>query len=85
MSDPLCTPADGHAARDEWAKNNGCTVPATVPEWTSGNHLCYSYDCPSNYPVRWCTFDGNHTDWATDSGSSTPWEPEETWKFITQF
>ena len=83
MSDTLCTPEMGRAARDEWVKNNGCT--GTPTEWKSGNHVCYSYTCPTNYPVRWCTFDGGHTDWANDSGSSTPWEPNETWKFFTQF
>ena len=83
LSDTTCTPADGRAARDEWVKNNGCT--GTPTEWTSGNHVCYSYTCPSNYPVRWCTFNGGHTDYVNDSGSSTPWEPNETWKFFTQF
>jgi predicted esterase len=85
LSDTTCTPAMGRAARDEWVKNNGCVVPASVPEWTSGNHVCYSYSCPSNYPVRWCTFNGVHTDTNTDNGSSKPWEPAESWTFITQF
>jgi poly(3-hydroxybutyrate) depolymerase len=83
MSDTTCTPADGRAARDEWVKNNGCT--GTPTEWKSGNHVCYSYTCPANYPVRWCTFNGGHTDWVNDSGSSTPWEPNETWNFFKQF
>jgi len=83
MSDTTCTPDMGRAARDEWVKNNGCS--GTPTEWTSGNHVCYSYTCPSNYPVRWCTFNGTHTDYVNDSGSSTPWEPAETWKFFTQF
>ncbi len=93
MSDPTCTPAMGRSCRDRFVKNNGCTVPASVPEWTSGqNHVCYKYQgCRAGYPVEWCT--GNFTHKAApcdtccsscDDGNKT-WIPAEAWAFFNQF
>ena len=93
LSDPTCTPTMARACRDTFVTRNGCTKPASVPEWTSGqNHVCYSYEgCKAGYPVRWCT--GNFTHKAAscdtcgkdqDDGNKT-WEPGETWTFFTQF
>ena len=74
------------------ATDNGCTA-ATIPTWTNGSpsrHVCYDYQgCKSNYPVKACTFDGNHQAAPTDSGGGdngeTSWIPTESWKFFTQF
>ena len=93
MSDPLCTPTMGRGCRDTFVEANGCEVPASVPEWTSGqNHVCYSYEgCDDGYPVRWCT--GNFTHKAApcdtccpdcDDGATT-WAPREVWDFFSQF
>ena len=50
--------------------------PATIPTWTSGNHLCYDYQgCRAEFPTKACTFNGGHTNIANDSGSNTNWIP----------
>jgi hypothetical protein len=68
----------------EHGTDNGCTVPSTIPTWTSGNHLCVDFTgCKAGYPTKICTFNGPHTDVSTESG--TNWIPTEAWKFITQF
>ena len=70
----------------EHATDNGCAIPTTVPNWTTGNHLCYDFTgCKDGLPVKACTFNGPHTNINMDSGSSTNWIPQESWKFFTQF
>ena len=70
----------------EHAKDNGCTIPTEIPNWKSGAHLCYDFTgCKPGYPVKACTFDGPHTNIASDPGSNANWIPEESWKFFTQF
>ena len=83
LKDPTCPITSGRSSRDRFVKNNKCTVPATVPEAKSGgNYVTYDYMCPSNYPVRWTTFDGKHTYPPNDTGT---WVYGLTWDFITQF
>lgn len=83
LKDPTCPIAAGRSSRDRFVKNNGCTVPATVPEAKSGgNYVTYDFACPSNYPVRWTTFDGKHTYPPNDTGT---WVYDLTWEFISQF
>ena len=83
LKDPTCPITAGRSSRDRFVKNNACTVPATVPEAKSGgNYVTYDYMCPSNYPVRWTTFDGKHTYPPNDTGT---WVYGLTWEFITQF
>jgi poly(3-hydroxybutyrate) depolymerase len=82
LKDPTCSIASGRSSRDRFVKNNACTVPATVPEAKSGNHVTYDYKCPSSYPVQWTTFDGGHTYPPNDTGT---WVYALTWDFITQF
>jgi poly(3-hydroxybutyrate) depolymerase len=84
-ADGTCPFTSGKASKDRFVKNNGCTVPASVPEATSSTHVCYDYQCPNNYPVKWCTHNGGHTDLPTDPGQSKSWDIDPTWKFITQF
>jgi poly(3-hydroxybutyrate) depolymerase len=70
----------------EKAADNGCTVPATIPTWQSGNHVCYDFAaCKPGYPVKACTFMGPHTDNARDPGSNVNWIAKESWEFFTQF
>lgn len=97
MSDGTC-PYDGGNNRGAKyiatgrAMDNGCTA-ATIPTWTSGSptrHVCYDYQgCKSNYPVKVCTFNGNHQAAPFDGGGGdngeTSWIPSESWKFFTQF
>lgn len=84
-ADGTCPFSSGKTSKDRFVKNNGCTVPASVPEATSSTHVCYDYQCPSNYPVKWCTHNGGHTDLPMDPGQSKSWDIDLTWKFITQF
>ena len=88
-TDDRCTIDMGRGCRDTFVDANDCTVPATVPEWTSGlDHVCYSYEGCDDHPVRWCTFGGGHTpgpvDGGGDSGADT-WTKIEIWNFFSQF
>jgi hypothetical protein len=93
LQDGTCTPAMARSCRDTFVTRNGCTKPATVPEWTSGQtHVCYSYEgCKAGYPVRWCTGNFQHKAASCDTCSpsqddgSKSWEPGEVWKHFTQF
>ncbi|HEX2870005.1 MAG TPA: prolyl oligopeptidase family serine peptidase [Polyangiaceae bacterium] len=68
----------------EHATDNGCTVPADIPIWQQGNHVCYDFaGCKAGYPTKVCTFNGGHTNIANEGG--TNWIPQESWKFFTQF
>lgn len=70
----------------EKATDNGCTIPATIPIWQQGSHVCYDFQgCKTGYPTKACTFNGGHTNIANDPGSSANWIPQESWKFFTQF
>jgi poly(3-hydroxybutyrate) depolymerase len=84
-ADGTCPIKSGRASKDRFVKNNGCTVPASVPEATSSTHVLYDYQCPSGYPVRWATHNGGHTDQPNDPGQSRSWDIDMTWNFITQF
>jgi poly(3-hydroxybutyrate) depolymerase len=70
----------------EHATDNGCTVPANIPIWQSGAHVCYDFQgCRAGYPVKACTFNGGHSAEASDPGSNVNWIAEESWRFFTQF
>jgi poly(3-hydroxybutyrate) depolymerase len=70
----------------EKATDNGCNIPASIPTWQSGNHVCYDFTgCKPGYPVKACTFNGPHTDSNRDPGSNTNWIAKESWEFFTQF
>jgi len=70
----------------EKAADNGCTIPATVPFWQSGPHLCYDFSgCKPGYPVKACSFMGPHTDSNRDPGSNVNWIAKESWNFFMQF
>jgi poly(3-hydroxybutyrate) depolymerase len=79
---------DGGGATDgakfialEFAENNGCTPPADVPTWKSGEFFCFDFEgCDPGYPVKACTFDGGH-----ETTNANPWMAEEIFKFLSQF
>ena len=93
MNDVLCTPRLGHSARDRILKYNG--IPddegnfgdardEEALEWTSGDHVCYDYQSVDpRFPVKWCTFDGEHTYLPRENGEV--WTARTGWEFITQF
>lgn len=84
----------GESIAKQRGTDNGCMVPTgNLPTWTSASptrHICYDFTgCKSNYPVKACTFNGNHQAAPYDGGSGdnglTSWIPTESWKFFTQF
>ena len=93
MDDPLCTPKLGRSARDRILKNNGLpdgdgnfgdARDEEAEEWTSGNHVCYDYrTVDPRFPVKWCTFDGEHTYLPRENGEV--WTARTGWEFIAQF
>jgi predicted esterase len=98
MSDGTCPwgtdTMGGKACVLQHAKDNGCTIPATIQTTTAGSkkYLCYDFEgCKAGYPVKVCTFDGPHTPSSVDDGNSTgddglkAFVPPLAWKFISQF
>jgi poly(3-hydroxybutyrate) depolymerase len=76
------------------AVNNGCTIPDDIATAMGGskNHVCYDFEgCDAGYPVKVCTFDGNHTPSAVADGASggddglNAFVPPLAWEFISQF
>jgi poly(3-hydroxybutyrate) depolymerase len=90
MGDTTCPWVNGSSTTQgakfiaaEKAMDNGCTA-ATVPTWTSGNHLCYDYmGCRPEFPTKICTFNGGHTNIANEGG--TNWIATESWAFFKKF
>ena len=93
MSDTTCPWVNGSSTTQgakyiaiEHGTDNGCTVPSTIPTWTSGAHLCVDFTgCMTGAPTKICTFNGPHTNMNNDPGSSTNWIPQDSWTFFTQF
>jgi len=63
LTDSTCTIDMARPMRDQFAKNNGCTLPATEPPeppqappyLNPGGHVCTDYaGCSSGHPLRWC-------------------------------
>jgi len=98
MSDTTCPwgsdTMGGKACNLQHARDNGCTIPASITTTTAGSKkfVCYDFEgCRAGYPVKACTFDGGHTPSAVDDGNSTgddglkAFVPPLAWKFISQF
>jgi poly(3-hydroxybutyrate) depolymerase len=93
MGDRTCPWVNGNSTTQgskyiaiEHATNNGCTIPANIPTWQSGKHICYDFQgCKAGYPVKACTFDGGHVQEDTDPGSNVNWIAKESWEFFRQF
>ncbi|MBN2444290.1 MAG: hypothetical protein JXJ04_23210 [Spirochaetales bacterium] len=64
-------------------QDNGCTVPANIPLATGSTHLSTDFSCDANYPVRFGSFVGGHTDTVTENGVN--WIAKETWDFFMRF
>jgi poly(3-hydroxybutyrate) depolymerase len=93
MGDTTCKWVENEAEKTgskfialEKAANNGCTIPADIPIWKSGAHVCYDFEgCKPGYPVKVCTFNGGHSNTNSDPGSNVNWIGVESWKFFMQF
>ncbi len=94
MGDVLTTPKLGRSARDRILKNNGWpdgngnftdARSETAEEWAiEGPHVCHDYESvDERFPVKWCTFEGEHT-W-TPREDGVLWIQETAWEFIAQF
>jgi poly(3-hydroxybutyrate) depolymerase len=63
-TDGTCTIDMATPMRDKFAKNNGCTIPATEPprpKSISEAHICTDYTgCSSGHPLRWCVHPAGH-------------------------
>ena len=68
-----------------FATANGCTW-ATPTKVTSGNHVCTNIaGCMTGQPVRFCSFDGDHTPDPRDPGQSTSWQYQVVWDWFNSF
>lgn len=81
--------AGAAAARDGFAKANGCTMQ-TPPDPAKGSRTHISTDyagCSAGHPVRWIAFDGGHDFTPTDNDApdDKTYLPDETWKFFLRF
>lgn len=98
MSDGTCPWGDdargGKACVLQHAKDNGCTIPGNITTATVGSkkYLCYDFEgCKAGYPVKVCTFDGNHTPSVIADGTNggddglKTFVPTLAWKFMAQF
>ena len=98
MSDGTCPWGDntrgGKACVLQHAQDNGCTIPGSITTATVGSkkYLCYDFEgCKAGYPVKVCTFDGNHTPSAIADGTNggddglKAFVPPLAWKFMAQF
>jgi len=63
-TDTTCTIDMATPMRDKFAKNNGCTIPATEPPRPTSStspHICTDYTgCSSGHPLRWCVHPAGH-------------------------
>jgi predicted esterase len=100
MSDGTCPWVNGNSTTQggkycvlHHAENNGCMIPDDIMTAMNGSndHVCYDFEgCQEGYPVKVCTFDGNHTPSAVAGGSPgddglNAFVPPLAWEFISQF
>ncbi len=68
-----------------FATANGCTW-ATPTKVTSGSHMCTDIaGCPTGNPVKFCSFDGDHTPDPRDPNQGSSWQYQVVWDFFDQF
>jgi poly(3-hydroxybutyrate) depolymerase len=75
----------GQSLAQNFARANGCSW-ATPTKVTSGNHVCTNITgCMTGYPVRFCSFDGDHTPDPRDPGQSNSWQYQVVWDWFNSF
>lgn len=68
------------------AEDNGCTIPANIPQATSKQHVSTEFSgCKPGYPVKFSSFQGQTSYNEMDPGSSVNWIAAETWEFFNRF
>jgi len=84
-SDSVLNVSGGRSLRDKFIKNNGCTA-VQEPQPQGGKSVKTVYKgCKEGYPLTWVIHSGDHNPSQVDSGSSTPFAPQNTWDFFSQF
>jgi len=85
-SDSVLNVSMGRQIRDKFVGLNGCSKPSSEPSPSGGNSVKTKYTgCKAGYPVTWVIHNGDHNPSQTNSGSSTPFAPANSWEFFTQF
>jgi poly(3-hydroxybutyrate) depolymerase len=63
-TDNTCSIGMATPMRDQFAKNNGCTLPASEPPRPTSStspHICTDYTgCSAGHPLRWCVHPAGH-------------------------
>ena len=84
--DSVLNVSGGRSMRDKFVKNNGCTAASPEPQPNGATSVKTVYKgCKEGFPVTWVIHRGDHNPSQTDSGSSTPFAPRNTWEFFSQF
>jgi poly(3-hydroxybutyrate) depolymerase len=84
-SDSVLNYDGGVKLAQNFATADSCTW-ATPTKVTSGNHVCTNIaGCMTGYPVRFCSFNGDHTPDPRDSGQSSSWQYQVVWDWFNSF
>jgi poly(3-hydroxybutyrate) depolymerase len=82
-NDSVLTYDGGVSMANTYAKLNSCMW--MTPTKATGNHVCTMVaGCAAGYPVEFCSFVGPHTPDPPREGGNR-WQPQEVWKFFSQF
>jgi len=85
-SDSVLNVSMGRSIRNTFVKANGCTPLASEPAPNGKNSVKTVYTgCKEGYPMTWVIHSGDHNPSQTDSGSSVPFAPKNSWDFFSQF
>jgi poly(3-hydroxybutyrate) depolymerase len=75
----------GVGLAQNFAGANGCTW-MTPTQVNSGAHVCTNeMSCMTGYPVRFCSFNGDHTPDPDNGQAGNSWLYQEVWNFFNQF
>ncbi|KAI0196343.1 carbohydrate esterase family 1 protein [Astrocystis sublimbata] len=84
-SDSVLNVAMGRQLRDKFVKNNGCQA-VSEPQPNGAQSVKTEYKgCKEGYPVTWVIHNGDHNPSQVNGGSSTPFAPQNSWDFFSQF
>jgi poly(3-hydroxybutyrate) depolymerase len=83
--DSVLNYSNGVGLAQNFAKANSCTW-ATPTQVSSGNHVCTDeMGCAMGYPVKFCSFNGDHTPDPDNGQSGSSWVYQDVWNFFKQF
>jgi poly(3-hydroxybutyrate) depolymerase len=83
--DSVLNYSNGVGLAQNFAKADGCTW-ATPTSVSSGAHVCTDeMGCSAGYPVKFCSFNGDHTPDPDNGQSGSSWVYQDVWDFFSQF